>query len=626
VTRRYQVLLTGVLLVAFVLRLYQTSAMALRADEATNVFLAAQNPADIIRPFITEDPHLPLYHIILHYWMLVAGQSELAVRFPTVFAGILIVALTVALSNTVFPNRRDIALFGALFAAINPYLIWDAQDAYMYSFLTALTLGSWIALLRALEPGASLAAWTKYVVAGALGLYFHYLAGLVWTAQGVLWLYMIWTRAISRRSSLAWVVAQAAIVLLFVPWLVLAVPLLSGFNLAFFAPTDLVGMLTRSFIAFSVGRAESSLMPPMVEPSIGGWLALGFFAIFLLGLVQGNQDVRGRLVLGISLFVPLLALYLFSILRFPIFDERYVLFLIPAFMLLLARGFTRLGNRWLAAGALLFMILASAHSLYDYFYVPAFAKSPDWQSFMQRLSAESRSGDVLIQNYPDPALPYYLQNRVPRVLLPRSSSDPATAIDADLDRLTGKFERVWLQPSPGATWDGDGLVATWLDRHALLSRAYDFRGLRLVLYLPASTALRGARPVDALFAGRIRLVAFDWDALNLRVVLYWQAVARVPRDATVFVHLYDRDGKLWSQQDNSPVHGTFPMSQWEPNEIVVDVYDLHLPGDLPPGEYELMVGMYDGQDLRRLDVVSQESVPENRVLLTQLHLSGGARR
>ncbi len=625
-TRRYRILVPAILLVAFALRLYQISVMALRADEASNLFLAAQNPADIIRPFITQDPHLPLYHILLHYWMLVAGQSELAVRFPTVFAGVLIVALTVALSRIVFPNRREIAVFGVLFAAINPYLIWDAQDAYMYSFLTALTLGSWNALLRAIGPGASLAAWPKYVVAGALGLYFHYLAGLVWIAQGVLWLYMVWTHAISRRTSLAWIAAQAAVVLLFLPWLVFALPLLSGFDLNFFAPTDLAGLLARSFIGFSVGRAESHLMPPMVEPSIGGWLALGFFAIFLLGFVRGRQDRRGRLVLGISLFVPLLVLYLFSILRFPIFDERYVLFLIPAFLLLLARGFTRLGNRWLAAGALLFVLLASAHSLYNYFYVPVFAKSPDWQSFVQRLSAESRSGDVLIQNYPDPALPYYLQSRMPRVLLPRSSFDSAAAVDADLDRLTGKFERVWLQPSPGATWDGDGLVETWLDRHALRSRAYEFRGLSLALYLPASTALREAQPVDALFAGRIRLLAFDWDAANLRLVLYWQAVDRVGRDATVFVHLYDRDGKLWSQQDNPPVHGTFPTSQWEPNEIVADVYDLHLPGDLPPGEYELMVGMYDAQTLTRLDVASQKRAPENRVLLTQLHLSGGPQR
>ena len=86
--------LVVILALSFGLRLYQIGQMSLRADEATNVVLAAQNPPDIIRPFITEDPHLPLYHLLLHFWMLLAGQSELAVRFITIFAGVLTVALT----------------------------------------------------------------------------------------------------------------------------------------------------------------------------------------------------------------------------------------------------------------------------------------------------------------------------------------------------------------------------------------------------------------------------------------------------------------------------------------------------------------------------------------------------
>src|SRR5512143_593762 len=104
--------------------------MSLRADEATNVVLASQNPPDIIRPFITEDPHLPLYHLMLHFWMLLAGQSELAVRFVTVFAGVLTVTLTFVLGRSIFPGQPGIALMGAFLAGINPYLIWDAQDAY----------------------------------------------------------------------------------------------------------------------------------------------------------------------------------------------------------------------------------------------------------------------------------------------------------------------------------------------------------------------------------------------------------------------------------------------------------------------------------------------------------------
>ncbi|HEX9074252.1 MAG TPA: glycosyltransferase family 39 protein, partial [Anaerolineae bacterium] len=493
-----------ILALSFGLRLYQIGEMSFRADEAANVVLAAQSPADIIRPFITEDPHLPLYHLILHFWMLVAGQSELAVRFVTIFAGVLTVALTYALGMTIFPKQDQIAMTGALLAAINPYLIWDAQDAYMYSLLTAITLFSLILFVRVMRTRAPVWSWIGYVAASVAGLFLHYLAGLVLLAQGVLWLVWSLTRDIPRRKTVWWLVCQLAIALLFLPWLVFALPLLSNFKSGFWVAISLPEMLQRSLVAFSVGRLDGHLMPPMVDPLTGNLFGLFFLLIFLVGLVgQNRQDRRGRVALAVYLSVPLVALYLFSMWRFPIYDERYVLFLIPAFVMVLARGLAVLRSRpyrWVSGGVFVVMLLASGLSLFNYWQVPAYAKSPDWHSFIRHLVAESRPGDVLIQNYPDPALAYYLRNRMPRILLPRTSASTPADVDTDLTRLTRKFGRVWLQPVAFGEWDNDGLVETWLNRHARLTTTSEFRGLHLSLYLPAAVALRQAAPVDATFA------------------------------------------------------------------------------------------------------------------------------
>ncbi len=613
-----------ILLLALALRLYQIGAIALRADEAANLYLAAQEPADIVLPFVKEDPHLPLYHLVLHYWMLLAGQSELAVRFPTVLAGVLVVALTVALARSVFPKRRGIVLLAALFAACNPYLVWDAQDAYMYSFLTALAVGSWIALLAAIRPNASRANLIAYVVVTTVALYTHYLSALVLGAQAALWLYACLTRAVSRWTAVRWMAAQIAAVVLFVPWLLLALPLLAHFQLDFFAPTGPVEMLARSLTAFSVGRVENQLMPPMIDPLTGGLLSLGFVPMVFLGMFAGKQDRRGRMTLVFALIIPLLAIYAFSVLRFPIFDERYVLFLIPVFAVLIARGTVQLRRGWLATAATIFIILSSSLSLYNYFCVPAYAKSPDWYGWTERLMTESRAGDGLVQNYPDPALPYYLQNRLPRALLPRSSSDSMQAVGGDLDRFAGKFNRLWLQPAPGGTWDRDGLVATWFDRHARLLKEYSYRGVDLALYEPGIAALRNAQPVDARFGTSLHLLAYEWDDTTTRLWLYWRADGSIMRDATVFVHLYDKGGKLWSQQDNQPVHGSYPTSQWQPGEIVVDQYDLRLPPDAPAGTLAMMVGVYDASTMERWGVQGKAATSENRVLITRIDWTGGS--
>lgn len=619
-------LLGAALLLALALRLYKIADIALRADEAANVLLAAASPAEIIRPFITEDPHLPLYDLLLHFWMLLAGQSELAARFPAVFAGVLVVALTFRLGNIVFPQRPEIALVGACLAAINPYLIWDAQEVYMYSWLTALTLAAAVAFFTVVSSrtGARRHTWVGYILAGALGLYMHYLAALALLAQGVLTLVLWRTRRLAFSGLTALLAAQGAMLALFLPWLIFVIPLLAGFRLDFFPPVTLFEMVQRTVIAFGVGRVDARLMPPMVDPLAGSVFGLAFLALFLLGLLaRGSADRAGRAALALYIAVPLAALYVFSAWRFPIYDERYVLFLIPPFLVVIARGLAFLLQRMPRAGAVpafALVALASSNSLFNYFYVPAYAKSPDWHGFIAAIVSEARPGDVLIQNYPDPALPYYLDNRLPRVLLPRTGTAAEADVDADLQRLTGKYGRIWLQPVAGGEWDYAGLVETWLDRHARQESVSNWRGVRLTLYTPAAKALQQAKPVGAVFDDRVRLIAFDWNARTGQLVLYWQPLVTGGQDATVFVHLYGSDGKLWSQQDNAPVRGNYPVSEWKSDEVVVDTYDLKIPREAPDGSYSLMVGLYNSQTLQRLPVVGGD-VSENRVLLAVFNRS-----
>jgi len=49
-----------------------------------------------------------------------------------------------------------------------------------------------------------------------------------------------------------------------------------------------------------------------------------------------------------------------------------------------------------------------------------------------------------------------------------------------------------------------------------------------------------------------------------------------------------------------PLMGDYPTGIWAAGEIVVDPHPLTLPPDLPPGQYRLLVGMYDLKTLVRL--------------------------
>ncbi len=93
---------------------------------------------------------------------------------------------------------------------------------------------------------------------------------------------------------------------------------------------------------------------------------------------------------------------------------------------------------------------------------------------------------------------------------------------------------------------------------------------------------------------------------TLQLSFYWRAESAPALNYTVFIHVYDETGNLITQQDMMPAEGTAPTSRWEPGQFVEDFHILPAPEDMPPGEYHILVGMYDFQTGARLPVTTPE--------------------
>ena len=78
---------------------------------------------------------------------------------------------------------------------------------------------------------------------------------------------------------------------------------------------------------------------------------------------------------------------------------------------------------------------------------------------------------------------------------------------------------------------------------------------------------------------------------GVHLVLHWASLAPLERDYTIFVHLIGPDGALAAQADGPPVGGDYPTVLWAPGEIIADGWLIPMEG-LPPGTYDLRVGMY----------------------------------
>ena len=133
------------------------------------------------------------------------------------------------------------------------------------------------------------------------------------------------------------------------------------------------------------------------------------------------------------------------------------------------------------------------------------------------------------------------------------------------------------------------------------------------------TTPRPRHPLRALWGDVILLHGYDLQlaAESLDLTLYWQAEQRMDASYKVFVHLVDpTTGDIVAQDDAVPRRWTYPTAWWERGEVVEDTISLPLH-EVPPGQYHLVLGLYDEETGQRLPVYSAggERYPDDALLL-----------
>ena len=99
------------------------------------------------------------------------------------------------------------------------------------------------------------------------------------------------------------------------------------------------------------------------------------------------------------------------------------------------------------------------------------------------------------------------------------------------------------------------------------------------------------------------------------ITLYWQTSKEPALLYTTFVHILNSDGQIVAQQDQWP--SGQPSNTWATNQVIIDKVSLTLPPDLPPGSYNITVGLYLATNGQRLTVIDPSNIPypDDRVIL-----------
>lgn len=398
----------------------------------------------------------------------------------------------------------------------------------------------------------------------------------------------------------------------------------------------LAGNLLKALGMFSVaGDADPRSNIPG-RPALDILLAVPFYLGLLMVLRRWRRPAFAALLLaaGAMLLTTMLSEYA------PHF--RRALGITPVIALLAGLGLATIGTfnragingppwpRRLGAGIVTCMLLGSAAwNIRDYFSV--WGRGPDlfyaydeglWQIGQY---AQSLPADEAIYISPRPASDATLafawrqgptvrhfDGRAAFLTQARLGETPQTATYIVIEHEDFRGSKLLQELYPNAEE-----VKTFQDRYG---RPYA-RAWRV----PAGSAL--ARRPNEVTRTRWPAIALWGYDLNEPVYhpgeivylqLWWRASATPTTDWTVFTHVLGpakADGSIvWAGNDATPGQGSAPTTAWQAGDLILDEHQIRLPEDMPPGEYEIEVGLYDPA-AANARAISQRPRGEDAILL-----------
>ncbi len=391
------------LALATVLSVLFLDAKSFWLDEVYSVAHARLDLSGLWRA-VTENANMSLYYLILHYWLRF-GDSETVVRSLSALAAVASIASFFVLCRRLF--GRSHAIVASVLLSVNAFFIHYAQEARSYSLVLLLVTASSALFLQALAKPA-IVNWLAYVVVSSLAVYAHFFAGFVILAHSVFTL--LSRRAAIRRVMLSDMAIAAAI----------------G-PLVFYIAKDESGptWIKKPSVFGLVGAFESLAGNGGKALLVVYFLScsFGLYSLFRLRRGDWSADARVGGLLALSwLLIPILGSFVYSYLREPVFEVRYLIVALPPLVMIAALGVVGLNGWPMRALVFVALLALSGRGVVGYYRRPP---HEDWRGAAGYVLNSAEAGDDVLFQKPLGRLPfdYYVRRsgvttRTPRPLFP----------------------------------------------------------------------------------------------------------------------------------------------------------------------------------------------------------------
>jgi mannosyltransferase len=343
--RRFDRISLVLLLVAgAALRFVNLTAKPFWFDECFSAVVARIGWPSFLRLLWWREANMSLYYLLLRIWVHF-GSGEFFIRSLSVIVSAATIGAICWLASVLYERR--VALIGAALFAFNAYSVRYAQEARSYALFALLaTLSSAFLIAYLREQKRRLRTW--YIAISILAVYAHFYALLLIASH---WLALCWCgipdasdeqaqATFTRQLRRAWIAIGIGVL-----------PLL-----IFVAKTGAgpIRWIRRpgfhDLIRFAENLAGGNTWPLAAIYALACIAAVAPLGDGLWKRHQAWETWRAQFLL-IWLLFPVLLTVALSFAR-PVFLPRYMIFCIPALVILTAAGLLRARPTWLLAPVL----------------------------------------------------------------------------------------------------------------------------------------------------------------------------------------------------------------------------------------------------------------------------------
>lgn len=329
-----------VVIVALAISLILIFSQSIRLDEAQSIWFTTKSIPTIIS-LSAEDVHVPLYILILHYWVQIFGSTIAIVRlFSFVFFLITIPIYYLFVRES---STEEVAITAVCLFVLSPFILWYSAEGRNYALFTLISTLSSLTFMR-VHTSNMKHSKLPYFIATIIGVYTHYFFLLLIFTQ---WLYYVGVRLVkvinasypSFRSRLkafftidifAYTGLVLVSVLTLIPWIYLFIKAGAGSSTSPLIPPPTTYNLFQTYINFIFGFQSSAVQNILIS----FWPILTIF-LFLVFTIRRKVRINDLGYLVMVTFIPVLIAYLASFIK-PVFLTRYLIFVTPSLFFIIA--------------------------------------------------------------------------------------------------------------------------------------------------------------------------------------------------------------------------------------------------------------------------------------------------